>query len=76
MSRWSRLIPFFAVAVLLAACGQDSDTPISAPAPLYDDGVVVGGNSTGGSGSGSGSTTNTTTPTDTTTKSGVVVGGN
>ena len=51
MSRWSRLVPVCAVAVLLAACGgEGSDTPLapaSVAAPRYDGGLGTSGNATG-----------------------------
>jgi hypothetical protein len=86
MSRWSRLIPVFAVTLLLAACGDGADTPLAAPgAGVYDEGgLLVGGNNTSdpGTGSGSGTTTGTSTgggtvQSDTTSRGGgLLVGGN
>src|SRR5215213_7729345 len=46
MARWTRLVPAFAVALVLAACGQGtSDTPLSPPAARYEGGgTSVGSN--------------------------------
>jgi hypothetical protein len=39
MARWTRLVPAFAVALILAACGQGtSDTPLSPSGARHDGG--------------------------------------
>ena len=47
MSRWSRLVPVFVVALGLAACGGSSDTPLApstrAVAPRMDGGGLANG---------------------------------
>lgn len=85
MSRWSRLIPVLAVAALLAACSQDSDSPLMPSGPRFDGGHLVGGNvvepPTTTTSSGETTTASTdeapTEPTDTTAgRGGHLVGGN
>jgi len=65
MTRWTRVLPALAVALVLGACGQGTtDTPLSPNVARYEDG---GGTSLGGNtvdpnaGGGSASTTSTTT---------------
>jgi len=78
MTRWYRIIPAVAVALLLGACGQDSDSPMSPSAPRFDGGYIVGGNaeppppppdSVASAGEGA-------VLTDTTSRGGYIVGGN
>lgn len=76
MSRRSRLIPVFAVAMLLAACAQDSDTPLAPSGPSFDEnGVLIGGNQPGSQQDGTTAPGGTTATTDTTSR-GVLIGGN
>jgi hypothetical protein len=85
MARWTRLIPAFAVSLVLAACGQGTtDTPFSPPAALHEGGgTSLGGNFVPPADDGSVATTSTTStgptelPPDTTGRTGgTSLGGN
>ena len=64
MSRWSRLIPMFGAALLLAGCGSNgADTPLSPAGIRHDEGgtTAIGSNAVDPS---TGTTTTTNTATD------------
>lgn len=67
MARWTRLVPAFAIALVLAACGQGtSDTPLSPPSARHDGGgTSVGTNVTPPDSSDATSSTTSTTSTGT-----------
>lgn len=72
MSRWSRLVPMVGAALLLAACSQDSDTPLSPAAARHDGGTTaIGSNSVDpGTSTSTGTSTSDTAEPDTTTRTG------
>ena len=85
MARWTRLIPAFAVALVLAACGQGtSDTPFSPAAARHDGGGATVGSNFVPPSDGSESTSTTSTsdgstevPNDSTSRTGgATVGSN
>jgi hypothetical protein len=78
MIRSYRIIPAVAVALVLGACGQGSDTPLSPATPRFDGGYIVGGNSTPPPPptDTDASTNGAPVPPDTTSRGGYIVGGN
>jgi hypothetical protein len=86
MARWTRLVPAFAIALVLAACGQGtSDTPLSPPAARHDGGGTTVGSNFVPPPDGSETTTSTTStstgptelPADSTSRTGgATVGSN
>jgi hypothetical protein len=88
MARWTRIVPAFAAALALAACGQEpSDTPLSPPAARFEagGGSTLGGNFTPPGDSVSAGRTATSAPTsaeaplvpdDSTHRGGSTLGGN
>jgi hypothetical protein len=87
MARWTRLVPAFAAALALAACGHGSnDTPLSPSTPRFDAG---GGSTLGGNAAPQGDSVSTRTrtasptsadapvvPDDSTHRGGSTLGGN
>lgn len=60
MTRWTRVIPAVAVALVLGACGQGTtDTPLSPDVARYEDGggTSLGGNTVDPNGGGTGTAT-------------------
>lgn len=80
MARWNRIVPAFAVALVLAACSAgSSDTPLSPAAPHFDGsggGTTLGGNATGPGDPGTSTTTNTAASDSTAKTGGTTLGGN
>ena len=46
MSRF-RIVPAFAVALILAACGESASDPLGPDGPRMNNGLIMGGNRTG-----------------------------
>jgi hypothetical protein len=84
MIRWSRLVPALAVTALLAACANDTDTPLApSDAPALNNGSPGSGTAAGGGSSSFGGTSSSTSdeggdpvPSDSTGRGGHIVGGN
>lgn len=82
MTRWTRVLPAFAVVLVLGACGQGTtDSPLSPDLPRYEDGggTSLGGNTVdpnAGGGTSSPNSTNSTQSDSLGATGGTSLGGN